>query len=211
MVRIFFVISGFALSVRPFQQMRQNQHQATLTRLSSAVLRRFPRLYLPVFAVTLAFAIAIWAGLFEPGRAAREAWPSEIQGLADAPARLSFTRQMRAWLAGNQEMIRTGSPHVWHGSTWTIPVEYNNSLSLFLVLLSLARLQFRIRILILGILLFICCCWAWPDQLNFYAGILISDVYLEFQGRARVQACPCHKMLHQYDGKDRLVYCMWHC
>ncbi|KAK6405711.1 hypothetical protein LTR95_018739, partial [Oleoguttula sp. CCFEE 5521] len=52
-VSIFFVLSGFVLSWSPLRSMRQGQSQnSTLGQsLSSAVFRRWVRLYLPCFAI----------------------------------------------------------------------------------------------------------------------------------------------------------------
>ncbi|KAJ3498044.1 hypothetical protein NLG97_g1440 [Lecanicillium saksenae] len=106
MVNIFFVISGVALSIKPLHHIRQHQHDRVLAALSSTTLRRFFRLYLPVFAATLALALTTWAGFFEPGRAARAAFPDSIQGPADAPPRLPLGAQLSGWFDGCVKMVK---------------------------------------------------------------------------------------------------------
>lgn len=194
MVCIFFVISGLVLSIKPLHQIRRRQYEDVLNVLSSTAFRRFLRLYLPTFMATFGLAIATWAGLFEPGRAARTAYPSSIQGPADAPPRLSLRGQIWGWFTRCENMIRFGDRHEWNGHTWTIPVEFYSSLALFAALLSVARLQFKGRLIILGTLILLCYRWDWRSLLTFYAGAFVADIYLEARGLVsrRVPVLPLH-------------------
>ncbi|KAH8159121.1 hypothetical protein CIB48_g9129 [Xylaria polymorpha] len=59
MVCVFFVISGYALSLRPLQLARKRNSEAFARTTSSLVFRRFFRLYLPPLISTLGIALLL--------------------------------------------------------------------------------------------------------------------------------------------------------
>lgn len=65
MVKIFFVISGFALAWKPMKLLKgpaSNRNEKLLNVLSSSILRRYPRLYLPILARSTIVALLVHTG-----------------------------------------------------------------------------------------------------------------------------------------------------
>lgn len=56
-VAIFFVLSGYVLSISPLQKFHNGHLRKAYTGLVSAVIRRPFRLYIPVIGVSLAFVV----------------------------------------------------------------------------------------------------------------------------------------------------------
>jgi hypothetical protein len=127
MVSIFFVLSGYALSYKPVKQMRSGETDALLRGLSSSVLRRGMRLYLPCIASTLMIVMIVRIGMYD--------WTRE---LANDGERLTGYRDRHAW------RYDTFAEQMWHwgtsflgfmnpftgkrmymdGHLWTIPLEF---------------------------------------------------------------------------------------
>lgn len=167
-VTVFFVISGYVLSTRPLQLIHQyhhhhhQQHRGATTKqqqkqqasnkvldaLSSAVLRRPFRLYLPIAAATFLLSVLVQARfpfrtdpLFAGGGVAYTAdglraqlanWWATMARLVD-PFHVEGTR------GGGQR-----HPVTWYiAPLWTIPTEFKGSLAVFLALLAGARVRRR--------------------------------------------------------------------
>jgi peptidoglycan/LPS O-acetylase OafA/YrhL len=58
-VAIFFVLSGYVLSISPLQKLHNGHLKKFYTGLASAVIRRPFRLYIPVIGVSLAFVVCM--------------------------------------------------------------------------------------------------------------------------------------------------------
>lgn len=56
-VAVFFVISGYVLSVKPLGSIQKNQHIVSADNVGSALFRRWIRLFLPVIGFTLLWVI----------------------------------------------------------------------------------------------------------------------------------------------------------
>ncbi|KAI1167724.1 acyltransferase family-domain-containing protein [Nemania serpens] len=183
MVCVFFVISGYALSLRPLQLARRRNPEAFARTTSSLVFRRFFRLYLPPLVSTLGMALLVRAGAFEGTRGfvtdrrfVRNIIEYHPQRLGSLPEQLThWAREMWAFV------------HVWSwadhaGSTqydvhlWTIPLEFRCSMMLFLVLVGTARLRENVRLAIVGLLAwFVLRSDRW-DMLLFLAGMAIAEL-----------------------------------
>ena len=59
---LFFVISGFSISLKPLRLAREGAHEALFAALASAVLRRTSRLYLPCIAITFMVFLLVCLG-----------------------------------------------------------------------------------------------------------------------------------------------------
>ncbi|GAP83202.2 putative hard surface induced protein 3 [Rosellinia necatrix] len=185
MVCVFFVISGYALSLRPLQLARRRQGEAFARATSSLVFRRLFRLYLPPVLSTLGVALLLGAGAYEGSRAfvhdrrfVRNVAEHHPERLPTLPAQLAhWGREMWAFL------------HVWSwadhaGSTqydvhlWTIPLEFRCSMVLFLVLVGTARLRENVRLAVVAALAwFVLRCDRW-EMLLFLAGMAIAELDL---------------------------------
>lgn len=78
-VAIFFVISGYVLSVKPLSSIQQNQHLASAESVGSALFRRWLRLYLPVICFTLSWmGIRHWTGIWVDFGEGQDSWSAEL-------------------------------------------------------------------------------------------------------------------------------------
>jgi len=130
MVSIFFVLSGYALSYKPAKQMQKGETDALLKGLSSSVVRRWMRLYLPCVASTLCIVVIVRLGGYD--------WTRE---LANDGKRLTGYRDRHAWRYDTfvEQMWHWGSSFLGFanpftgkrmyldGHLWTIPLEFVSS------------------------------------------------------------------------------------
>lgn len=68
MVSIFYLVSGFVLSIKPVKLMQAGAYETLFISVSSAGFRRGIRLFLPCFVSTFIILICIRLGLFEQTR-----------------------------------------------------------------------------------------------------------------------------------------------
>ncbi|KAF1991712.1 putative acyltransferase [Aulographum hederae CBS 113979] len=185
MVCIFFVISGYALSLKPLKQMRAKQFEGLFTTLSSSTFRRGLRLFLPTTASTFMILIFLRMGLYEYTREHANNVLLLRSHIEHHPTRFNtFDEQIRHWVWNMFDFI-----HVWEwkdfgGSTgydlhlWTIPAEFRCSMMLFGTLIGLARVKTWIRQTILVMLMYWVCRSDRWDMVLFYAGMFIAEIDL---------------------------------
>ncbi|ORY68778.1 acyltransferase [Pseudomassariella vexata] len=183
MVCLFFVISGYALSLKPLKQIRSRTFDGFAATMSSFVFRRGFRLFLPTTISTFMVLILLQLGFYEHN----QEFANDKQFFRNV---VEFHPQRKETL--NDELSRWGTEmfnfvHVWGwekfgGSTgydvhlWTIPVEYRCSMMLFLVLFGLARLRTGLRFLCLaGISWFVLRNDRW-EMFLFLAGMGLAEL-----------------------------------
>lgn len=97
-VALFFVISGYALSYKPMQCIRNGDLGNFSTSLSSMAFRRAIRLYLPTVILTITLACIIQTGIYDWGRMVPEDTPY-FSHLPYRPAALpSLSAQVGPWI-----------------------------------------------------------------------------------------------------------------
>ncbi|KAH6997907.1 putative acyltransferase [Ilyonectria sp. MPI-CAGE-AT-0026] len=181
-VAVFFAISGYVLSYKPIQHIRNGNWHTFSTGLSSMAFRRAIRLYLPPTISTAIIACIMQTGIFERTQAIENDRtyfnynvPFHIQALPSASE--EFTR----WVD-----VVTGAffpfswdkyePYQWYdGHLWTIPIEFRGSFYLFAVILATARLQTKYRLLTVAALMYhsyICSRW---EFMLFLSGIPLVE------------------------------------
>lgn len=183
MVAIFFIISGYALSLKPVKLARGQKWTDFATTMSSFVFRRAIRLFLPTAISTLMIVGLLRVGAYEWNRDFSQdpTYHTNVQEIA--PPRLdTLSEQLWDWA---EHMFRF--VHVWGwerygGSTyydvhlWTIPVEFRASMILFLVMVGLARLRAAVRLLVLFLVMwFVYESDRW-EMLLFLAGMLFAEL-----------------------------------
>lgn len=155
MVCLFFVISGYALSLRPLRLARQRRPPDGV--LASLVFRRGLRLFLPAALSLGVIGGLLWVGAYE--------WTRGFAGDGRYLRNVRETHATRApggWWRGVAGLVHVWD---WEGAEvgmdvhlWTIPVEFRASMGLFLVLLGTARLRVLCRgVVVAGGVAF---CWA---------------------------------------------------
>ncbi|KAF3278469.1 hypothetical protein TWF970_004482 [Orbilia oligospora] len=156
MVKIFFVISGFALTYKPVKLMRKPGSQGALMKtLASSIFRRWQRLFLPCAAVFfMVHCLRAWGAFdwFEVRHLKNaKILPGDIERYpAKSPD--GFWGQMgimvtEFWLFS----VRNPILHAKYEfdadkHMWTIPTEYMGSMALFLLVAMVAHIRRSFRV-----------------------------------------------------------------
>lgn len=189
MVCIFFIISGYALSLKSLKLIRRSAHDQLLRVLASSIIRRPFRLFLPCIASTFMIFIALRIGIFNyPNRIAEdeETFRAVFLGWAhERQPHIFNTTTMQAWdyYENSKGLFDIFTHEHWpaHGydiHLWTIPVEFRCSLILFLTIAGLSIVRARIRLITLGIMIagsFQCDVW---ELGLFWGGMLLAELHL---------------------------------
>ena len=165
MVSLFFVISGYALSVRPLTLVHARRHSDLLAALSSLLFRRAIRLFLPCFISTFLIFILLRIGAYEWNRdfAYNERYLKNVQEIHYERFD-SVSEQLLDWARNLWEFVHVWDWDEYAGSTgmdvhlWTIPVEFRASMVVFLMVLATARAKPLVR---LGVVLGVVGGFAW--------------------------------------------------
>lgn len=203
-VAIFFVISGFALSIRPVKLMNASPRDdaSILQALSSAAFRRPIRLYLPSWIATwICFTLFQW-GLFETVRWMTLEEPHRI--LTGFPPKLGypfdtyweglydFAREcvLMFDLFHESPQARRLEGNHFNAPLWTIPMEFRASLLLYLTQLAVSRLHSTVRMSIVFCLTLIA---VWGDRFEmvlFWGGFWLAELDYHLQRRPSVARTP---------------------
>ncbi|KAK3945946.1 acyltransferase family-domain-containing protein [Diplogelasinospora grovesii] len=197
MVCVFFVISGYALSLKPLRLSRSRNFEGFSATMSSFVFRRGLRLFLPTAISTLMVVVLLRLGAYE--------WTRDFANDPDYHRNVREIHYRRFDTLGEQVWDWVGNMwrfvHIWDwakfgGSTgydphlWTIPVEFRASMMLFLVLLGTARLRTAWRVVtVLGALGFVYRSDRW-EMVLFLAGMILAELDLMRSNSERKQALP---------------------
>lgn len=181
-VCVFFVVSGYSLSIKPIKQMRSRQWAELNSTLTSATFRRFFRLYLPCYAST---CISLWLmnlNFYESTRRFGESKGWMRFGAEEHIVKLdTWWAQWADWCANNFKMIWVWTfelymgTNYYDGHTWTIPVEFRCSLVLFLSQSAVARKTTLVRILALVTIGAFAHQWGRWDVCIFLAGPILVE------------------------------------
>ncbi|KAI1335738.1 hypothetical protein F5Y15DRAFT_239710 [Xylariaceae sp. FL0016] len=176
-VTIFFVISGYVITIKTLSMIYRGQPDRVLESLSGSLFRRPLRLYLPIVGSSLViFVLVRWDWfLMDPTR-------------SGAPARFdTLGEQLYHWCYHTALLVNPFRPITgrlqlysppYDGHLWTIPVEFKGSLVVFTLLLAFSRTKRWIHIAaVIGI-----ACWLVEmgdcDQAMFCAGLLLAELSL---------------------------------
>ena len=179
MVAIFFVISGFVLSVKPLRLMRQKKWDSLQLALASSAFRRWFRLYLPLMASTMMVALASYVGLFDAARVVKREM-NILTGNEDVPEKMALFAQIDQWWNSLLGMVRFGALNGLDPHLWTMPLETLSSMNLFISLAALSRLRFTPRLTMLCILIFIVIWFDWEGEFLFFVGALLADLHVAY-------------------------------
>jgi peptidoglycan/LPS O-acetylase OafA/YrhL len=183
MVCVFFVVSGYALSLKPLKLMRSRNFDAFATAMSSFTFRRLFRLFLPIAASTFLIVVLVRLGLYEwtRGFASDDRYLRNVQELHYG--RMGTTaQQLSDWIGALFNMIHVWDWGLFGGSTWidlhlwTIAVEFRCSMMLFLTLIGTARLKTAVRFAVVAALIVFCYRHSRWDMILFYAGMVLAEV-----------------------------------
>ncbi|EOA83370.1 uncharacterized protein SETTUDRAFT_164781 [Exserohilum turcica Et28A] len=144
-VAIFFVLSGYVLSLKGLRMIQDGHHVSAADSIGSALFRRWLRLYLPIIVVTLAWmSIRYWSKMWVDLR----------------PMEDTYRKELTAWyrLFKNYSFVFSTDiyefPAQFHAHAWSIPVEFKGSIIIYTVLSALSRCKKNARLWCEAILAF---------------------------------------------------------
>ncbi|KAH9832799.1 acyltransferase [Teratosphaeria destructans] len=168
-VATFFVISGYVLSTSILRKIHRGDYDGLARNLSSALFRRWIRLFLPVLATTFLWMTS-WHAL---GWCVRPFVRQE-----------NYAAELAKWFGEvkNYMFIYDDNPFpwlYWNLHTWSIPFEFRGSMAIYTVTLGLASATKTARIFCSLALMFYFMYMVEAWYLSFFlAGMLICDLDL---------------------------------
>lgn len=186
MVPLFFVISGYCISLSSIRA-RSTNPSPLLTTLSTSVFRRGLRLMLPVAAIALFSQLVYACGGYD-------AWPEHFDAASlpssssedDDFSPLAHATYLVAYAGSLFDQVLTGTrcpgtgtadcPVGLNGQLWTIPLELRGSFVVYLCVLGLARTRATPRAWILAGLSAALLWRGWWEGATFVAGLLIAEL-----------------------------------
>lgn len=170
-VAIFFVISGYVLSVKPLSLIQKDHQQSAAESVGSALFRRWLRLYIPVIAVSLTvLVLRHCTGIFIAFGEKKDSFREDIWTYYATFKNYSFV-----FLTGDIYEF----PRLYHAHAWSIPVEFKGSIIIYTALSALSRCTRNARLSIEAglIVYFLYIVDGWYGAL-FMAGMLLCDLEL---------------------------------
>ncbi|KUJ21746.1 uncharacterized protein LY89DRAFT_664914 [Mollisia scopiformis] len=180
MVAIFFMISGYALALKPLSHIRSGSWDQLTDSIGSAIFRRGIRLFLPAFVTTFLVMISIRLRLQDfPGY-------SILPGVIEPRPRhfAGHYEQLLNWC--HFFVAELTNPWDWKvhdyaydSHLWTLPIEFRASMILFLFPICISRFQLLFRSVLASALWIYCMyCDKWHVAL-FISGMCFADISLE--------------------------------
>ncbi|MFA8336412.1 acyltransferase family protein [Burkholderia cenocepacia] len=162
-VYVFFVVSGFALSIGFFEKNDTGV-------LTSLAIRRYPRLTIPIFASALLGFVLMKSGLLYNQQASaiahNESWLGGFFGFTPHVIDLLRFSLFDVYFAYDPE-------HTYNAVLWTMSVELWGSVFVF----SLLAVLGTARRPLIYIIAFVCLFALRSPMLAFLLGVVISDLY----------------------------------
>lgn len=189
-VSLFFVISGYALSISPVLAMRQTPREpgVAMRKLASSISRRPMRLFLPCWAAMFFVFVLIRLGYFDYFIAREEKFHKYFEGWLKLEGEWA-SRKPSIWIQ-LAELIYHDSRLFWVFTSWqirpwftnyslplwTIPLEFRASLVLFLTHAALFFVRKSMRIAIVTALIVAAVCCQSFDFPLFWIGYLAAEL-----------------------------------
>ncbi|KAF2104611.1 hypothetical protein NA57DRAFT_70818 [Rhizodiscina lignyota] len=161
MVTIFFIVSGYSLSLKPLKCIHERDWERFQHALSSSVFRRSLRLFLPSIASSLLVFVAVRLRLYS--------FPYD-DGLMTGEVPVHPYRFDTFWQQCQDYFrfvsIALANPWTWEiidcaydSHLWTIAIEWKASMLLFLVMVGTARVKAGVRLFGIGVGMVLYCYW----------------------------------------------------
>lgn len=173
-VMMFFVISGYAISLNLLRIRNDGSPGTLLRRLSSAANRRIIRIYTPIVVMAVVSQILFFCNLYQ--------WhfdDSLIRGRRPWTAPWSHITFLFRYLLDNMNIINLQYNLGINDQLWTMPIEFRGSCITYFTILALAFWKPQRRRLALGLIAvywFYCGLW---DVFAFIAGIYLAEKQVE--------------------------------
>jgi peptidoglycan/LPS O-acetylase OafA/YrhL len=202
MVAVFFVVSGFCLSLKPLSLRNSREPGKLLNNLASSVFRRGFRLYIPVLAMVIMTQIMAF---FCIGN-----WIFLELSLPDT----SFIRNLEhVWnvmvSVTNPLHMKTPPNIKFYAQLWTIPTEFLGSFAVFLTILGLANVRNKVRI---GIEIFLtgwCFYVTYWELCLFIGGVVLAEVHVLSKVHTARSCSSIFLPIHQNNDERRVTKRDW--
>jgi len=189
-VCIFFVISGYAISLRLLKLSHLGRSTEFAHSLASSLFRRHPRLFMPATFVLLMSAIMSYLGLFPT-----ESWSKAVaQGTRVPPHPDTFYGQLSDWAKHSMSLaypirntINSRDINPYDPNLWTLPVEFGTSMMVFTLLAVTHRFRPFVRMAFNFILVAYFFYRTETNVFLFLCGMSLADIrtYLTLRNEAR--------------------------
>ncbi len=181
MVVVFFVISGFVLSLKPLVHIQSQKWDLLLSTVASSLCRRGIRLYLPTLVSTFLVAITVRLYLFNTNFAD---FTEDFRPLRPL-FRDTLWAQLEDWchfvwadLTDPWAFRPFAPPSNYGGHLWTIRFEFRSSLLLFLAIIALSQTKRLPSLFISVFLILYCMSWQRWDISLFLCGMCLAKLHL---------------------------------
>ncbi|KAF5860616.1 hypothetical protein ETB97_001320 [Aspergillus alliaceus] len=167
MVTLFMVISGYAISINILKSRPSPQFY---TRISSAVLRRVFRIYLPVLVIAtisqFLFFFDLYHWTFDEGL---------LKGLKPWTSPWSHIKWLFLFLSDSMNIMAYTYSGNFNGQLWTMPVEFRGSNVTFLLIMGLAAWRPKIRLWFLPFFAIYFLWYGLWDLFSFIWGLWLAE------------------------------------
>ncbi|KAH6696637.1 acyltransferase family-domain-containing protein [Leptodontidium sp. MPI-SDFR-AT-0119] len=214
MVAIFFVISGFSLSLRPLELIYEKDWERLFVAVSSAMFRRTFRIILPPAVATFMIMLGVRMHLFD----------SKYSGAVDMDLggpiyRGSFLVQVVDWL--EYVFSKLIYPYEWASPLYnvteseyaapmyTIPKELWSSFLLFITITSLSRLRAVVRLGFAVVLIYYCFWCMRYDIGCFLCGMLMAEQHVRSARSRSVPTSMGGKIVSTFSWSAVLLVGFW--
>jgi peptidoglycan/LPS O-acetylase OafA/YrhL len=183
-VSVFFVLSGYSLSIKPIKLMREGLWEKLHDTQASAAFRRTLRLYLPCVASTFMIMCFLQLDFYAytqtwataPGAVGR--W----KGLHPRKLDAGWSAQLQDWYTRLWSMIAVftfdteAGRHAYDSHLFTIPIELRCSLIVFLCQTAFSRKRPVVRMLLFGLVTWFAHHFGRWDVVLFLAGPILVEL-----------------------------------
>ncbi|KAI0021844.1 acyltransferase 3 [Xylariomycetidae sp. FL0641] len=171
MVDIFFVVSGYSVSVGLIRLRNRDGGPEFYRKLTSAVFRRLFRLFFPVLVITILSHTLYYLGFYAWLFTEEQGFPGCVPYSRPWPHLKWFLRSMFNILNLQSNQNASLNDHLW-----TIPVEMRGSLFVYLAILAFASVRPALRPVSTA---FLGLRFLWngsPEFAAFFAGLTLAEL-----------------------------------
>lgn len=195
MVAIFFVISGFALSLRPLEIIHERDWERLHHVMASATFRRGLRIFLPPIVVSFIVMIGMRFHLYDQqytggtdmifGHPYYQPtfWAQFVDWLEYVLGKIIYPYE---WLTPIPDLTKSE----YAAPLYTIPQEFWSSILLFTTITGLSRVQPAVRFAAVGFLIFFSAWCMRREVTTFLAGMIIAELHLRRQQSKSISLTP---------------------
>lgn len=178
MVRIFFVISGYSVSISIIRRRERDNNGLFYHSLTSSVFRRVIRLYFPVLVVCIFSHILFYIGAYRWDFT--HSFMEGCEGAVPWSATWPHLKCMGLTMMSSMSLVRGGRYYTrgLNGQLWSMADELRGSIAVYMVLLSMASAAPRARVVSVAA---ICSVLLWcglPHTTAFISGHLFAELDL---------------------------------